>query len=982
MNRLFTCFLLFTLFIFVNLSLIQPTLSQVEIDYTSDIADDIETNYLMGYGFNNPGPYIAHGKIWVFYSDGYNAILRTKQAEEGGSWSEENVLFSLTENQRFSMVFDGAYFHFVYNNNLNNNALKYMRSKPESDGSMTMDPAVVIYEDDTWKNHLTYAIEVDHLNRPWILATVVSDGESKPIALSSIDNNGGWVDRPGWPKELQGPSTTDFHGRGNGVVEIENGRILFAWRDEINARMSARLWTADETDADSEGTLGEIENTMLIFRDATRTSLISPAEGIAMLNSTNNVTTRSSTGTWNNVTPDTDRVATRYWNSLSSVDGVVRIWDYNSGRIRYQETDDFGNTWGPVVEKWNAPNVVQVNASNMQKSQGNHNSVLWATGSGSFEPPFRLYMGIEGEIPSPPTPMLVSPPDNEMDVSVDVTLSWNESIYATSYNVQVSQNADFSTNIIDDNIDDTELALSNLDINTEHFWRIRAINEFGESDWSEVWSFTTTGIPPATMLVSPEDDATDISTSPTLSWEPIANVDNYHLQISTTSDFSTLFLNNDSITEAEYEVDGLDHDRRYYWRVRASNEFGDGDWSDVWSFTTEIEVPLAPVLTTPADEATDQPVEITFEWEETDLADDYRLQVSLVSNFSSTVRNIGNISDTTYEVTGLDHSTTYYWRINARNESGTSAWSSVRSFTTIIEQPDIPVLVSPSDGEDDVLTKPLLEWETADRAETYSIQLAEDADFNEMIVEVTDSDSTTLLISDELAEFETFYWRVNATNIGGTSDWSDIWEFTTGEALPVPPALVSPEDGSTNVELDKTLLWNSVPRATSYRIQVSKHSDFSETVYDQGDILNTFFIITDLEGDTEYFWRVRGISDRGEGNWSEVWSFITDDVTSVRELAGNIPDKFGLEQNYPNPFNPATVIRFGLPESATVRLEVYNMLGQRVATLIDGEHYTAGTYEAVWDARDEMGREMSSGMYIYRISAGEYVNVKKMLFTK
>jgi formylmethanofuran dehydrogenase subunit C len=58
------------------------------------------------------------------------------------------------------------------------------------------------------------------------------------------------------------------------------------------------------------------------------------------------------------------------------------------------------------------------------------------------------------------------------------------------------------------------------------------------------------------------------------------------------------------------------------------------------------------------------------------------------------------------------------------------------------------------------------------------------------------------------------------------------------------------------------------------------------------------------------------------------------------------------------------------------------MLGQRVATLISGEYYEAGMYNVHWNARDDIGHEVSSGLYIYRISAGDYVNMKKMMFTK
>jgi hypothetical protein len=96
---------------------------------------------------------------------------------------------------------------------------------------------------------------------------------------------------------------------------------------------------------------------------------------------------------------------------------------------------------------------------------------------------------------------------------------------------------------------------------------------------------------------------------------------------------------------------------------------------------------------------------------------------------------------------------------------------------------------------------------------------------------------------------------------------------------------------------------------------------------------------------------------------------------------GMVPRLFELAQNYPNPFNPATTIEFSLPEAAHVRLEVFNVLGRRVRTLID-EPRPAGHYVHPWDGRSESGQDLPSGLYFYRLEAGSKTATRKMLLLK
>ena len=97
--------------------------------------------------------------------------------------------------------------------------------------------------------------------------------------------------------------------------------------------------------------------------------------------------------------------------------------------------------------------------------------------------------------------------------------------------------------------------------------------------------------------------------------------------------------------------------------------------------------------------------------------------------------------------------------------------------------------------------------------------------------------------------------------------------------------------------------------------------------------------------------------------------------TSIDAGAG-IPTRYVLDQNYPNPFNPSTTIQFGLPEAGKVSLDVFDMTGRRVATLVD-ESKTAGWHNVTFDASN-----LASGMYIYRIQSGDFIQTRKLILVK
>lgn len=110
----------------------------------------------------------------------------------------------------------------------------------------------------------------------------------------------------------------------------------------------------------------------------------------------------------------------------------------------------------------------------------------------------------------------------------------------------------------------------------------------------------------------------------------------------------------------------------------------------------------------------------------------------------------------------------------------------------------------------------------------------------------------------------------------------------------------------------------------------------------------------------------------------------TEDTCASQRTAvdnGRPSDSPQLQQNYPNPFNQATEIAFTLPRSSRAKLEVFNVVGQRIVLLID-EELSSGRHEASWDGLDVTGKGVASGIYFYRLEVGEVVAVRKMILMK
>ena len=193
-------------------------------------------------------------------------------------------------------------------------------------------------------------------------------------------------------------------------------------------------------------------------------------------------------------------------------------------------------------------------------------------------------------------------------------------------------------------------------------------------------------------------------------------------------------------------------------------------------------------------------------------------------------------------------------------------------------------------------------------------------------------------------------------------------------ASPLPPTLVSPV-GTTGEPRNPRLVWRSSAFALSYRAQVSTSLGFSPLVVDT-TLTDTLAQLAPLSAFATFYWRVTASNDSGSSSYSSVGIFRTGDQIEAVEESRELPAEFTLEQNYPNPFNPSTTIEFLLPERSDVHLVLVDILGRVLREIASGT-FEAGTHQVHMDASD-----LASGVYFYRLQAGSFVGVKKLVVMK
>ncbi|MGB5105839.1 MAG: hypothetical protein WBP29_15255 [Candidatus Zixiibacteriota bacterium] len=383
----------------------------------------------------------------------------------------------------------------------------------------------------------------------------------------------------------------------------------------------------------------------------------------------------------------------------------------------------------------------------------------------------------------PSVPALSSPLDGVTGLLEPVLIDWADVATASSYQVQIDNNSDFSSPITDQVVPVSNYSASGLTIGVSLHWRVRAVNACGWGNWSASRSFLiscSTAAAPA--LISPASGAANLSSPVALDWSEVSLALAYQVQVDNNSDFSSPAIDRQTLPLASnYSATGLASSITYYWRVRTQNLCGWGGWAAARSFTIgACASPAQATLASPANGASGLSQPIYLDWNDVATATNYQVQIDNNSDFTSTAID-QQTANSAYSASGLTAASTFYWRARAQNGCGWGSWSASRSLMTSapdVTAPTFSAVTASNIGDNSAL----IIWLTNESSSTQinygtTTSYGSTSTLNSTLVT---SHSQTLL---GLSPTTTYHYRVRSRDAAGNEAVSGDYTFTTTEAL-------------------------------------------------------------------------------------------------------------------------------------------------------------------------------------------------------
>ncbi len=425
----------------------------------------------------------------------------------------------------------------------------------------------------------------------------------------------------------------------------------------------------------------------------------------------------------------------------------------------------------------------------------------------------------------------------------------------------------------------------------------------------------------APSLTAPAAGAINQRVNVALDWNPVSGGVKYEFQLDTSSIFSN--PQQHVVAYSAWQSSELLFNTVYYWHVRAIDAASDtSSWSVSRSFTTVAY----PTLKTPAIGFSAAAVTHTVFWKTFFGVSEFQCQIDTVNTFDSPFLMTGHtVNDSSYLATNLLYGDTAFWRVRGIHSNDTSDWSI--SWRMITRDSITPL--SPAANAVGVSPKDTIVFESIYGTTGYDIEFDTDNMFSSSDIFQLDSsaiqiakyntkmDTVAKGIMQNFGFGETYYWRARLRNAVDTSNWSLSSSFTTVDEV----NMVSPADNDIDVVVTTSFKWNSILGITDYILEYDTSSLFSApTVVNVSDTVYT--PASNLLSQTDYFWRVRAISDIDTTSLWDEYTFKTYFGVGIEESSN------ASWSVYPNPTNGVFYLTIDAASSA--RMEILNVLGDVV----------------------------------------------------